>query len=284
MEDRYTVSKVSPYADHHVCAVFDGHSGEAIAQYCSTNIKAILRDKVDSVTTLGGLGGGGGIGGKKQQQQQQQQPEDDDVVSIVDALRSTFAHLDESAQRDMPDCSAGTTACAVYITPKTIMTINVGDSRAILYKQQTLDLSRDHKPNLREERDRIMRMGGFVTEPRREDGVHRVMGRLSLSRALGDWELRPWVSSTPDVTVYTRSPQDEFVLLATDGVWDVMSSVEVADMLKAQFDRGRRPQQALSAVLQECRVRGSGDNVTIVLADIGTRSGGGASLIKSRIL
>ena len=266
MEDRHAVSRVHTHDDHHVCAVFDGHSGYELADYSSTNLKNILKEildgndlNADSVNT-------------------ERNPND-----IARALKATFERIDHSAQQKMPASSAGTTACAVYITSKSIITINVGDSRAILYSgsESTFDLSRDHKPSDKDEEDRIMRSGGFVTQPEKGDGVHRVMGRLSLSRALGDWEMRPWVSATPDVTIRPRSTSDEFVVLATDGVWDVMSSAEVNKMLKSRLMKGQRHRQAMNAVLTECRRRGSGDNITIVIADISSSGSSSSSSVRN---
>jgi serine/threonine protein phosphatase PrpC len=243
MEDRHTVARVrirdSP--DDNVCAVFDGHSGKELSEFSSAN----LLQQVSACL---------------------QQFPLDPGRALVEALDN----LDTMARQSMPECTAGTTACVVYVTPTSLVTSNVGDSRAILLRSgaQTLDLSRDHKPSDKSEEDRILRSGGFVTRPEQGDGVHRVMGRLSLSRALGDWDMRPWVSSMPDITIHNRSPQDEYIVLATDGVWDVLSSGEVDQMLKGTLRQGHRPQKALERVLNECRKRGSGDNITIVLADL----------------
>lgn len=246
MEDFHVVAKVCESG--HVAAVFDGHSGHELSHFCAQNLTRHLADALKEV--------GNG-------------------VENVGALKRSLERIDASAKKEMPTSTAGTTACAVVVFPTEIITANIGDSRAILFSREnggtTYDLSKDHKPDSPEEEDRIFRNGGFVTQPHQTDGVARVMGRLSLSRALGDWELRPWVSPSPDVTLHKRAPQDAFVVIASDGVWDVMSSHEVTTKVNTVLLNGGSPQDALNAVLQESRTRGSGDNVTIVLVDVGRK-------------
>lgn len=71
--------------------------------------------------------------------------------------------------------------------------------------------------------DRIERLGGTV---RFSGGCQRVGGILALSRSIGDRYLKPYVSSDADVRVHTMTPKDEFVLVATDGIWEDFSSQE----------------------------------------------------------
>lgn len=238
MEDRYCVKKVS--LSTHVAGVFDGHGNDTVSTFCSKYLPNYLSQ---SLTRL------------------------DHVSAVKDAL----VRLDASAKAQFngPDGGGGTTACIVMVLPDKIITANVGDSRAILFSRgMTHDLSKDHKPSDASELDRIMRNGGFVTQPHQTDGVHRVMGRLSLSRALGDWDLRPYVSAASDVTLHERSPHDAFVVIASDGIWDVMSSDEVATHIDDVLTSGGKPKAALEGVLAESRRRGSGDNVTILLLDV----------------
>ena len=122
---------------------------------------------------------------------------------------------------------AGCTATVVLITPTEVYCANAGDSRTVLSKnKQAVDLSKDHKPDDPEERTRIYAANGFV-----EDG--RVNGMLALSRALGDFEYKnnslfkvkdQVVSAFPDVKVVPITNDAEFILLACDGIWDVMTS------------------------------------------------------------
>lgn len=255
MEDFHVVAPLGP--DTWAVGVFDGHSGHELSQFCASEFARSLAASLKLT------------------------PRDP-----VAALKSSLTRLDTTAKRVMPSSSAGTTACVALITPDAVVTANIGDSRAILFNREilpsaarqrsvnripigtTYQLSRDHKPSDPDEVDRIMQHGGFVTQPHHTDGVHRVMGRLSLSRALGDWDMRPWVSQDADVTVHRRNTRDDFMVLATDGVWDVMSSDEVAASVRRSLSDGKRPVLALQRLLKTCRDRGSGDNITIVLLQV----------------
>lgn len=83
-----------------------------------------------------------------------------------------------------------------------------------------MPLSVDHKPNLREERLRIEDAGGVVVWA----GTWRVSGVLAVSRAFGDRPLKRYVIPTPDVREEALSSRDDSVILASDGVWDVLSN------------------------------------------------------------
>lgn len=138
----------------------------------------------------------------------------------------------------------------MLITPTEIYCANAGDSRAILVQDTSVfDLSDDHKPDNEDELIRIEAAGCNVT-----DG--RVAGKLSLSRAIGDLAYKQnkdlsveaqAITCVPDVTRRNRSNKDSYLLVACDGVWDVLSSheagqyiCEVKGMLKPED-----PQHAL---------------------------------------
>ncbi|PNH04449.1 Protein phosphatase 1B [Tetrabaena socialis] len=224
-------------------AVFDGHGGVELAKVCATHFLSYLSASLQRHNNDG-----------------------------VRALRDSLSRIDQHAKAQMPTTTAGTTACAVLVSPTTIYSANVGDSGAILFSLadngRVYKLTEAHKPEVPSETDRILRGGGFVTPPHHTDGVHRVMGRLSVSRALGDYDMRPWVSDVPEFTQHMIGPHDQFVVLATDGVWDVMSANEVGWSIRNALKSGTHPHDALRQVLQESRLRGSGDNITLLLVDL----------------
>ncbi|KAG5401612.1 hypothetical protein IGI04_016219 [Brassica rapa subsp. trilocularis] len=88
------------------------------------------------------------------------------------------------------------------------------------YKTKVKEYSTDHKLDLLDELDRIQEAGGRVIY---WDG-RRVLGVLATSRAIGDNYLKPYVSSEPEVTVTERIEEDEFMILASDGLWDVVTN------------------------------------------------------------
>ncbi|XP_046576024.1 protein phosphatase 1G-like [Haliotis rubra] len=138
-----------------------------------------------------------------------------------------------------PGSDSGCTACVALLLGKQLYVANAGDSRCVLSRNgKAVDLSFDHKPEDIPERTRIEKAGGKVTS----DG--RVNGGLNLSRALGDHfykrnhelSLREqMITSLPDIHVTTVQEEDEFMVLACDGIWNFMSSQEVVDMVRQKL-------------------------------------------------
>jgi len=92
---------------------------------------------------------------------------------------------------------------------------------------KVVSLSVDHKPNRGDERERILKLGGKITY-NKYSNIHRVGGVLAVSRAIGDLQLHPYVICEPEIITKTIENQDLFVILASDGLWDVMSNEDVA--------------------------------------------------------
>jgi protein phosphatase 1B len=165
---------------------------------------------------------------------------------------------------------SGSTAIAALLTPTHIIVANCGDSRCILLRaNEVVEMSDDHKPYNDGEQRRIEAAGGTVT-------MRRVNGDLAVSRALGDFcykhaPLPPesqQVSAEPEIRVVARSPgADQFLLLACDGVWDVMTNGEVGSwLLHAATEGGLgSPVDLSSSLIDECLARGSRDNMSAVV-------------------
>ncbi|ESQ42456.1 hypothetical protein EUTSA_v10013567mg [Eutrema salsugineum] len=129
-----------------------------------------------------------------------------------------------------PNCDAvGSTAVVSVLTPEKIVVANCGDSRAVLCRNgKPIALSSDHKPDRPDELDRIQAAGGRVIY---WDGP-RVLGVLAMSRAIGDNYLKPYVISKPEVTVTDRVNEDDFLILASDGLWDVVSNETACNVVR----------------------------------------------------
>lgn len=177
----------------------------------------------------------------------------------------------------------GCTAVCILITDTEVVCANAGDSRAVLCRGgKAIDLSKDHKPNDELERRRIETAGGRIEETSVGDRVmYRVNGNLNLSRSIGDLafkkrpELGPEhqvISATPDVVHMQLREDDEFVVLACDGVWDVKTSQEACDFVRARLEAGQAAFNVAEALLDEClaadarEAHGIGtDNMTCVV-------------------
>ena len=143
---------------------------------------------------------------------------------------------------------SGSTCTSIIYTPKKLISINVGDSRCIIGKYNnekwyTKILTKDHKPNLPEEKERIISSGGKV-EPYKDSfgnfaGPDRVWKKegdipgLAMSRSFGD-EIghEVGVIVNPEIKEYEFVNEDKFIVLASDGIWEFISNEEVIDIVK----------------------------------------------------
>ena len=182
--------------------------------------------------------------------------------------------------------SAGCTAVSVLITSTEYIIANAGDSRAVLCRKGvTIALSEDHKPNDEKENARIIKAGGTVEESQGGARTHyRVNGNLNLSRAIGDLEYKKnpellpedqIITSTPDVLRIDRSPDDEFIVLGCDGVWDVLSNEDCVQFIRSRLEEGKSLSEISEEIADEClspdpkATQGIGaDNITCIIVDL----------------
>lgn len=195
------------------------------------------------------------------------------------ALKDGFLSTDRSLLHDpsFKTDPSGCTATTAIFAKNQIYCANAGDSRTVLgVKGIAKPLSFDHKPQNEGERARICAAGGFV-----EAG--RVNGNLALSRAIGDFEFKrsaslppeeQIVTVFPDVMEHDISPDDEFLILACDGIWDCMESQEVVEFVR----RGIAEKQDLTFIceniMEHCLAPASDlsgigcDNMTMMIVGI----------------
>lgn len=169
---------------------------------------------------------------------------------------------------------AGSTAVTVIIKNNKLYCANAGDSRAIACINGEVEvLSLDHKPNNFIESKRISEAGGWVE-------FNRVNGNLALSRALGDFIFKKntkkkaeeqIVTAYPDVEVRDITEDWDFLVLACDGIWDVLSNEEVIQFCRKRIGMGMMPEEICEEIMThclapDCQMGGiGGDNMTIVL-------------------
>jgi len=143
--------------------------------------------------------------------------------------------------------------------------VNLGDCRAVLCNKYNIpqQLTKDHKPNSLEERKRIQSLGGDI----KWDGADWRVGDLSLSRSMGDIDNSPFVTHKPEIFKYRISTQDKFIIMACDGLWDVLSNQEVVNFINEYLNQGLDPRKNnFAKLLGDFAIRsGSTDNVTILI-------------------
>lgn len=236
MEDRF-VAKTFTWNDGtrraSVFGVFDGHNGASVAEHCQRHMADRLVHNMRTGVT--------------------------DLSTVAPCLRQAFHDVDDSAaaSAEVRSHEVGSTACVAIITQRHVWVANAGDSRAFLRTSAglVLPLSEDHKPDDPAELERITRSGGVVYHT---DGIARIDG-LSLSRSIGDRARRPHVICTPDVRQWRREGR-AYMVIASDGVWDVLNNVDVARIV----DNAGSVADGLRQVLAEARRRRSKDNISIL--------------------
>ncbi|CAI0376563.1 unnamed protein product, partial [Linum tenue] len=188
----------------------------------------------------------------------------DTKSAIADAYNHTDSEFLKSENTQNRD--AGSTASTAILVGDRLLVANVGDSRAVICRGgNAIAVSRDHKPDQTDERQRIEDAGG----------TWRVGGVLAVSRAFGDRLLKQYVVADPEIQEEKVDSSLEFLILASDGLWDVVTNEEAVDMTKPIDD----PEQAAKRLLHEAYQRGSADNITCVVVRFlaASRSHGGGT-------
>lgn len=217
--------------------VFDGHLGTYAADFAVDHLQARLKRA--------------GLFGAPQKKPSQIiaetiQAMDDELCGVLWDLKK-------------PD---GSTVTVAHVSPTGLLTVCwLGDSRAILGRGDGshVALTKDHKPDDEDELIRIEAAGGHVSFK----GVYRVNGVLAMSRSIGDVVLkRPnkAVSNQAAVTVRQLEPGDEFLILASDGLWDVCSN----DLAARTCRSCKTPQEAATKLMRIAKTNNTRDNTTIM--------------------
>jgi len=149
----------------------------------------------------------------------------------------------------------GCTAVAAMVRNGEVTVANTGDSRCVISRNGVAEpLTLDHKPVLLEEAERIMNAGGFVRD-------NRVNGALNVSRTLGDLDFKrndklphthQMVVATPDITTFDLQKGDEFMIIACDGIWDVLSNQEAVDFVRKRIKAGQCLQSICEEMCDHC--------------------------------
>lgn len=254
--------------DFAIFGVYDGHGGSLTSLYVQKHFLEVLK-RQDHFQLYASLPA------------QSLRDHPIGLELLQSAMLMTFLELDEIMSKNTDRMKAGDdgshkldrsgcTACMIVVTPKHILCVNAGDSRAI-YRTggYTVQLSFDHKPQNEEERNRIEAAGGYIS-------MKRVDGDLAVSRGLGDFQFkaspelppdRQKVSCIPDFVLVDRNRHhDQFIVLACDGIWDVLSCRQCGELIQTILNEG---EENISLVVEElldvCLDRQSKDNMTALL-------------------
>ena len=319
MEDRHCIScPIAAHPAWSFFGIFDGHGGDFVAEYLGENLPKILNkellscrhalnQKNDDSSSSPALNDSGTNSEFLK-----------DILYKINAQAEN--ELKEHPRMKIeenvkPFDESGSTCILSLITSTYIVVSNIGDSRAVLARKDTANatridkpftgmsprdtpaltavpMSKDHKPDLPEETARAEACGLTVTDGRIclpgefGDGKGDSIG---VSRTIGDFKYKQSttlpaesqaVSSIPDITIFERSSKDAFLMLASDGLWDVWTSEEAVSFVSVKLGFTSRGApvggvaqtlivEACDDLIAEAVRRGSEDNITVVIVVLG---------------
>lgn len=255
----------------HFFGVYDGHGGSHVANYCRDRLHSALAEELEAIK----MDLNEGIS-KHGCEQQWRTAFSKCFIKVDDEIRG------KATQNPVVPETVGSTAVVALVCSSHIIVANCGDSRAVLCRgKEPMALSVDHKPNREDEYARIEAAGGKVIQW----NGHRVFGVLAMSRSIGDRYLKPWIIPDPEVMFVPRAREDDCLILASDGLWDVMTNEEVCDMARRRIllwhknngatlptERGEGIDPAAQAAAEflsnRALQKGSKDNITVVVIDL----------------
>lgn len=264
-------SKCLSHLTTHFFGVYDGHGGSQVANYCRDRLHSALEDELNTV--MASLSDGSI---KDTCQEQWKRTFTNCFLRVDDEVAGKYGPEPVTPE------TVGTTAVVALVCSSHIIVANCGDSRAVLCRgKEAIALSVDHKPNREDEYERIEAAGGKVIQW----NGHRVFGVLAMSRSIGDRYLKPSIIPDPEVMFVPRAKEDECLILASDGLWDVMTNEEVCEMARKRillwhkkyaetlpFPRGEgidpAAQSAAECLSNRALQKGSKDNITVVVVDL----------------
>jgi len=233
-------------------AVFDGHGGRQAAIVAEHTLLAEIMSKQDVMR-----------------------------MPFPELLRKAFLKTEaEILRRSAAEkWSDGCTAAAVLLHNNKLYVANIGDSEVVLGRRKNISktgakevetdweavlLSEKHVPSNPSEAERLSKLGCTVT-------AGRVSGVLAVSRSFGDAEFKAsnnngsdFVTAVPHIKVVDLTEQDEFLIVACDGLWDVLSYKDAVDNVASSRWNGRVPVQAAEYLVREALDRKTMDNVTCI--------------------
>jgi serine/threonine protein phosphatase PrpC len=262
-------------------AVFDGHGGGECSNYLVDalphNVRlAILAERAALKTAV------------EQSRLNARQDQSEDAASELmrKILKGAYLQTDKDFISPQDSPQSGSTAATVLLFGRRLFAANVGDSRVVLCRSggQCVELTSDHKPSRPDEAARVRAAGGFILHK-------RVMGELAITRAFGDKSFKmgikamleedaeelaqeeakdltaPLVSAEPEIASMVLSHNDEFLLLACDGLFDVFRSQDAIALARQELIAHRGEPAEVARILsdQAIRVRRSRDNVSILI-------------------
>lgn len=234
----YHVARMQSFDESEIglFAVYDGHAGTEVASY----LEQELFNKILAHPNFAS----------------------DPKKTIKETYFSENKRILDKAENDK-GFMAGSTATTAFLLDKghRLIVANVGDSRAVLCRNgKAIEVSVDHEPQKPAEREMVESKGGEVAlSPM--GGVYRVDKRLNMSRAFGDYIIKEHLSVEPDIWDNKLTDEDDFFIVASDGLWKVMNNEEAVAHVLAQENAEGAAKVLAAAALR----RGSRDDISVLV-------------------
>lgn len=226
MEDSTVIAGDYPAENYCYFAVFDGHGGSNVSHYAGQHVHDSFKKHFS---------------------------ENQDVVK---SINEAFTEVNDHLVKTWPE--EGCTAGVIIVSDEKVFSVNLGDVRAVMaYPDKKAErLSYDHKASDPEEKKLIESRGVKVFR-------NRILGILAVSRALGDGEFEGIIGTDPHITEKPRVNGAK-VILACDGVWDVLSDDDAAKIALEKDDM----EEAAKSIVDEAIKRNTSDNVSCIVIDL----------------
>lgn len=221
--------------------VFDGHGGKSAAHFVRDHLPKVIVEDADF------------------------------PLELEKVVTRSFVQTDSAFANSCSlgsSMSSGTTALTVMIFGRSLLVANAGDCRAVLScRGIAIEMSEDHRPCCNSERLRIESLGGFI-----DDGY--LNGQLGVTRALGDWHITGLKEMTekggpliaePELKLVTLMKDHEFLIIGSDGIWDVFRSQNAVDFARRRLQEHNDVKLCCREIVEEAIKRGACDNLTVVM-------------------
>jgi len=231
--------------------VYDGHGGRRAADFLCDNLHVFLCN-----AKARGL---------------------DVPAALTASLQQAEFEFNRIAEAE--DLTDGSTVAVAIIDGARLVVGSVGDSELVLSRDgKAIPLCEVHNPSKNPaEAQRVQREGGVLVDARVAHPLAPQAYSLALSRAIGDFPFKSpqltrghpsGVSSEPDVHEFALTCGDEFLIIACDGLWDVLSHQEAVDSALAALRATDDPQAVAERLVAEAYARGSTDNISVLLVTL----------------
>uniref|UniRef100_A0A667ZG39 Protein phosphatase 1E n=1 Tax=Myripristis murdjan TaxID=586833 RepID=A0A667ZG39_9TELE len=242
MEDKHviipdfnTLFNIQDQEEQAFFAVFDGHGGVDAAIYAANQLHVNLVH--------------------------QESFSQDPGEALCRAFKLTDERFVKKASREHLRC--GTTGVVTFLRGRTLHVAWLGDSQVMLVRRgQAVELMKPHKPDREDEKQRIEALGGCVIW----FGTWRVNGSLSVSRAIGDSEHKPYICGDADHSIFPLDGSEDYLILACDGFWDTVNPDEAVRVVSDHLQENAGDTTMVAhKLVASARDAGSSDNITVIV-------------------